>query len=433
MWDTITANFYANRRGGAGWWPYVGRFQPVFGRYKKRVTARFWPQDETRRLTPKLCASEDRFRDEIAKYMSIWTACDLKDVPVEEVFLFPFDLPVVAHIDASSGRRWMATTKANIDRERNTFHAPLDRRDAHRRFAEWFKFECAACNANALDPHEHDALLSGPRLWSLYCHANGASWSEAAHMSHEALYAWAQKAFADGDLLAYEVVPTLESFTGGDTGVVTHGVHTRESYAKIAEPYARRHDIDLGTVKNDVKEITPAGSPHKVFEGSGETDALPNEVSEKCPSDNHRSESVDTASEDVKKWFGDEETLKEYGNRTLGRDGGGGFLAGTTRVVKIPAGTVLRRYCTTKFEYGSWQFYDALEGDPRVFAALPAPDPKRYDPGSPGTDMVKCQLSEDTEALVGLGAPRCSNKPGGPIQICLNYAFAKDSNKTKLL
>ena len=453
IWDYMTASQHAGWTVQTDNWPYVGSFRLRRTYFRQNVASRFWPEKEGQRIVdhmrenghgwqlPELASVYHRFHDRKDEFKlrengHEWQLPELtcgnhrfhdrKDefklglfTRLEESFIGPFALPVLAH-ESEEGRRWMATTRAHIDSERRIYHATLGRKEAAERCDEWFRFESGD---SFLDPYLYDGRLSGPRLQTLYCHATRATWCCYGHgITHEELAAWARKAFAEGELLAYEVLPTLEAFTrgrpGSDGTMLPNGIHTPETYAQIAVPYARRHEIDLGKVKSDVREITPPGSPHKVFEGSGISEPLRDETSEKCPSDNHRSESIDTATDEVRAWFGSEKNLLEHGDKTLGRQGGGGFLAGTTRVVELQPGTILNRYCIPKGAKGSWQLLKALEGDPRAFAALPA--------DSPGTNMVKCRINKPVHALIGLGAPRCSNKPGGPIQICLPYKTVGD-------
>ena len=70
--------------------------------------------------------------------------------------------------------------------------------------------------------------------------------------------------------------------------------------------------------------------------------------------------------------------------------------------------------------WGGWWFEAPLQGDPRVYAALPSFSKAAY--------MVKAHTKEEIQVLYGIGAPRCSNKPGGPEQILVAY---RDYHPTK--
>jgi hypothetical protein len=47
--------------------------------------------------------------------------------------------------------------------------------------------------------------------------------------------------------------------------------------------------------------------------------------------------------------------------------------------------------------------------------------------GGTGEKLVACEINKPTKVLMGIGAPRCSNKPGGPVQVCLPYKSVGDS------
>jgi hypothetical protein len=129
-----------------------------------------------------------------------------------------------------------------------------------------------------------------------------------------------------------------------------------------------------------------------------------------CTSVNGKSESWDTASDEVKKWFTDRKVPDQYRNSTLGKDGGGGFIQGSTKVTKIPKGTIVFRwYGGASVPLGAWWFRHPVQ-DPIRDAALP--------PHATAKHMLVCRTKEDLEVLSGPGAPRCSNKPGGPEQLC---------------
>ncbi len=192
--------------------------------------------------------------------------------------------------------------------------------------------------------------------------------------------------------------------------------------------YAITHGINLGTAL-PVSALVPVSLPNPpanlpiaVFKGADSDQALATEFSDTCPAMNYRSESVKTAHPDVITWLGKninkayrwKKPGKDAWEGTLGHEGGGGFLAGTTRVVKIPAGTPLFRYATINGHKGGWWFPQPMAGDPRVFAALPDDSPAPY--------LFSAVTTKEIEILTGLGAPRCSNKPGGPIQYYVAYS-----------
>lgn len=139
---------------------------------------------------------------------------------------------------------------------------------------------------------------------------------------------------------------------------------------------------------------------------------LPDEHDETCPSPTHASESVDTASDEVKDFLR-RKVPEPYWNRTLGADGGGGFLRGQAAITTLPKGTQLIRYWGGAApQMGCWwSRFPALS--PISELALP--------PGCPGSQQVIGTLKEDTEVIIGPGAPRCTNKPGGTEQIYIPY------------
>ena len=209
--------------------------------------------------------------------------------------------------------------------------------------------------------------------------------------------------------------------------------------AETLAEYGTAMGIDLGTPmhpsKLDFHHISRIRNsiPYPAFVSSGTTEPLPNLTDETCPSPSWRSESVSTASPEVLAWFkkydlnGNDPKVDRW-NTTLGASGGGGFLRGSTHVVTLPAGQCLYR-SFDELEKGAparggWWFKKPLRGDPRVFAALPD-----Y---CPGTFMARCRVDAPIEALEGLGAPRCSNKPGGPIQHCLPFVNVSEAQDPRI-
>lgn len=186
-----------------------------------------------------------------------------------------------------------------------------------------------------------------------------------------------------------------------------------------------------GDVPKHVRPVPLAEqtTTYTVYEGSGGT-AIADEndaASENptCPNPYHRSETLESTSPEVRDWLDTNETRGEVPQRKLlgGFAGaGGGFLEGTTEVVTVPAGTTLWRYVDEPEKpWGGWWFFHAYEGDPRVFAALP--------PLSSGNVLVQGKTKVAFQALCGPGAPRCTNKPGGPPQLCIPYAPPSDVNE----
>ena len=156
--------------------------------------------------------------------------------------------------------------------------------------------------------------------------------------------------------------------------------------------------------------------------GPGSTVAMKDEFdADTCPTFNYRSESIKTARPEVIAWLErhmqprfNEDGLDRW-STNLGDHGGGGFLRGTTRVSTLPKGTLVYRYYApttgaqwTPYALGGWWSPTPIAGDPRVESALP--------PENGAYKMCVGEIREDCEILVGLGAPRCSNKPGGPVQ-----------------
>lgn len=136
--------------------------------------------------------------------------------------------------------------------------------------------------------------------------------------------------------------------------------------------------------------------------------------SARCRRKNSKSESTKNASSSVLKWLkkNDGRGPAAY-NRILGDDGGGGFLKGSTKVQTLKKGTKVFRYCGSKAaEMGGW-WAPSPAGNPIRDLALP--------PGNAATNMVAGELKHDVQVLSGPGAPRCSNKPGGPSQFYVPY------------
>lgn len=214
------------------------------------------------------------------------------------------------------------------------------------------------------------------------------------------------------------------------------GSATGSAYAAAAASYAKTHEVDMGTpvaaqAKPPTLHVGESGVPVPSHHGSDDPQhGWDDELSDECPNPHHRSETLETASPEVLGWLqkyikdpdvrfraGGEDGWK----RTLGCDGGGGFLATTTRVILLTPPMKLYRYAGgAGTALGSWWFAEPLAGDPRSFGALP--------PGNTGETLVCGKLLHPVEALTGLGAPRCSNKPGGPVQYCLPWGGPPDKD-----
>ena len=182
---------------------------------------------------------------------------------------------------------------------------------------------------------------------------------------------WLRRALANGQVALFRRVPPM--------GAMGHG------------EYATMLGIDRGTVDPQIASSEPINTVQasywdpatktmvllpsvavSAFAGGGDGKALENITSDTCPADNWRSESTDTCDPSVHAWFKSHHVETGFQNSTLGRKGGGGFLATTTRVKSLPKGTVLYRYVNSPTEpYGGWWFEKPLTGDPRVYAALP--------------------------------------------------------------
>lgn len=152
----------------------------------------------------------------------------------------------------------------------------------------------------------------------------------------------------------------------------------------------------------------------------GAAAGLPDTTDETCRADNWRSESHRTASRDVLDWLSTRlwEDTDSAKDQVLGHEGGGGFLATTCRIARLPKGTEVYRYYdvmpTYSSQVGGWWTTHLVQGDPRATLALPK--------GTAATKLCRARLGFDIEALTGVGAPRCSNKPGGPQQWYICFA-----------
>ena len=226
---------------------------------------------------------------------------------------------------------------------------------------------------------------------------------------------WLQRALLDGEVVAYLWRPMDQA----------------ESFASYATYFgiSLGKPLPTGTMRVDPVQpvgVVEDGPQYTRYVGHTSTAERENVLDETCPSANWRSESYETASPEVREWLDKYITKKyrydpksgtDYYNDTLGFAAGGGFLQTTTRVAVLAKGSTLCRFHDGKGADGSWWFREPIEGDPVVYAALP--------PGSDPKEMVMCRVNEEVEVLEGIGAPRCSNKPGGPVQLCIPRRHVK--------
>jgi hypothetical protein len=231
--------------------------------------------------------------------------------------------------------------------------------------------------------HVELALSSGP-----YCGVGTAF-----------LATWLRQQIVRGQVLVYEVLPEMGE---------------GESH----EEYAR--DIGLSMPS---AAVLPAPSetvePYHVYAVAGGATRMQDEFTAECPDPSFRSESMETAGAEVLQWLKSHDRPSGW-RETLGADGGGGFLATTTRVTTIRAGTILYRYSGGEArDIGVWWFESPFVGDARSFGALPK---ENF-----GNILVQGKVKTDVESLCGLGAPRCSNKPGGPLQFRIPWSPTRQS------
>ncbi len=213
---------------------------------------------------------------------------------------------------------------------------------------------------------------------------------------------WLTGAIASGRVATFRRVPPM-----GDMGQPDYA-------AMLAIERGTRSPQVAATAPDSHAVAADNGANVAIFPGTGASLGVADVCSDTCPSNNWRSESTTSCKPEVHQWFKDKGVNASRQEGTLGREGGGGFVATTTVVRRLPAGTHLYRYVnTTTKPYGGWWFLDPLEGDPRVFAALPPDSTAQY--------QVQAILRRDVDALYGPGAPRCSNKPGGPDQVCIAW------------
>lgn len=227
-----------------------------------------------------------------------------------------------------------------------------------------------------------------------------------------------------GRIIAWREAPPFTGPSAGDQPVDS------ALLAPLYRSYAKEIGMDSGTVVappsegSGHKPIIPAAADVPTGERGK---ALPNATNESCPENNWRSESHLTAKPEVVAWLKNIEGKLEAfeQDEVLGREGGGGFLSTTTRISRLSKGTLIYRYYDTSgnaSNSGGWWSTDLVMGDPRQTLALP---PAKDGWSNSAKDLARARIAFDVPALTGLGAPRCSNKPGGPQQWYIALADRK--------
>ncbi len=252
------------------------------------------------------------------------------------------------------------------------------------------------------------------QIFSLGCVAAVVP-SVPADQRRELTRAWIQQ----GRITVWREIPS-----NGDQPV------SNQILAPLYRSYATQIGMDLGTVvapppdKSGHKPATPAAADVPV---SDRGNALPNTVDQSCPAHNWRSESHLTAKPEVVRWLKtvDAKLSEEEKNDVLGYKSGGGFLVKTTRISCLNKGTLIYRYYDAQGKAsnaGGWWTTDLVIGDPRQTLALP---PAQSGWSNSARTLARAQIAFDIPVLTGLGAPRCSNKPGGPQQWYIALADRK--------
>ncbi|MFT3867632.1 MAG: hypothetical protein QM715_03935 [Nibricoccus sp.] len=340
-----------------------------------------------------------------------------ENVVVYMEWLSPADWPIKA--DRQSDRWWLVP---KVRFQQTVMRKQALPKDVKPLLDQWFPIE-------PYDETETGPRLAGLKRYSWQQTAGGAGREfDFTKITHAELVGWAKQAIEKGEIAVYE---ELAKFTM--RAATEEKPLTAAEYEAAAKEYAQKYEIDLGSAKSENSlEKIPKKSPDAPQTYKTPTtdkpEALPNEVDDTCPAHNCRSESTDSADQEVKDWFGSAENLKNNGDWTLGNKGGGGFLTSTTRVVQLPEPRKLWRYCGgDSLESGGWWSLTPLEGDPRVENALfPVEANEPTSKGGTGEKLVSCEINKPTKVLMGIGAPRCSNKPGGPVQVCLPYKSVGD-------
>jgi hypothetical protein len=223
------------------------------------------------------------------------------------------------------------------------------------------------------------------------------------------LTAWSH-VFADGKMVAYQTVVT--GHNGPGVKNITTGMLVSVS------------------VKHVWIAVNPEASTSMAVAGMTlpTVPGAPDTKSPECPSPNHQSQKLDTAPPEVKDWLNRNDKRGPAAHKgTLGEEGGGGFKEGTSRTRTIKKGTKVKRWGGGKAtQNGGWWFEESTPVvDPISEGALP--------PGNDASEYYEGEVIEDVEVLEGEGAPRCSNKPGGPTQLCFPHPREKYIKVTKVV
>ncbi len=240
-----------------------------------------------------------------------------------------------------------------------------------------------------------------------------------SQVERKRLVAWGRVAYLEGDLSEQEKKdPLLRP-------------QIYQQYARAwkvplgaAVPIADIHAALLTKAKNAPQSIPPPVIATPATWNSAPT--IEDGVSDRCPARNFRSENLKTAHPKVREWLDKRDKDKKRQEQTLGVRGGGGFLATTTRVARLTKGTILYRYydddySREAFSTGGWWCTALVAGDPRQTLALPTSNRANM--------LAIAEVAFDTDALTGIGAPRCSNKPGGPIQWFIAYGDRQECDE----
>lgn len=332
-------------------------------------------------------------------------------------WLSPKDFPVQA--DLHDDRWWMIP--------KGLFEQTAVRRQAlpkeiKARLGNWFR-------GDRYDQDEVGPRLAGLRRYSWRKTSQSAGREfDFTKITVEELAEWAREAILEGEIAVYEELAKFHMRRASEDSPLTAA-----EYETAAKKYAQKYDISLGTAKptEKLKPLPKADvNAPQIYETPTTTnpEALRNTFDDTCPTHNCRSESVESADLECSECFADQQNYEKWGNQVLGNEGGGGFLTSTTRVVEIPLPDRLWRYCGGDgLETGGWWSLTPLEGDPRVENALFPVDPKNPSSlGGTGEKLVACKITKKTKVLMGIGAPRCSNKPGGPLQVCFKRGTLTD-------
>jgi hypothetical protein len=219
---------------------------------------------------------------------------------------------------------------------------------------------------------------------------------------------------AEGKDMAYHTVLVGQNGNSANSPAGTNVAPSQQKVKVIGAPMS-----GAITAEEIAAGLTIAAGP---LPDKNANQGTPDQFDQNCPSANASSESMDSLTQQAGnpgnpnqgsaqaalKWM--QQVPGKYQNGMLGADGGGGFLPGTCGTTTVKAGTILYRY-----------FGGAASGLGRWWSTTPLNNPvmdNALPPGNTGEQVMKVTVRQDTEVLTGAGAPRCSNKPGGPPQLC---------------